>query len=1005
MQLSLTSLGSASLTSYSLDGSAQKVLRPGKPLALLIYLAASSHRTASREHLIDTLWADVEPERGLRTLRQTIWQIRQLFGDAFITGDGREITLAAPLKFDRDEFLSAVARAQYEEAIDLYKGPFIPDFGVPGGADFEQWADRERDRLHLAYVRSAEAIVRLRLDRAQYEKAISEARRLRDSEPGRESSWRLLLEALSASGDRISAIAEAEALQRFLSEENRSPEQLTVSAIARAQKNLNPARSAPANERLVADLTGRDKEFACLTAAWVAAKSGKFQNVHVSAPPGLGKTRLLQDVFTRLRAGGARAVFIRGIAADRRLAYALASDVAAKVGVLSGASGISTAAASSLLALTPSLSSSFSAAPDRASDEEALRRRIHAISELLDAVAEEAPLALFIDDLHWGDAVSRQLLKSVFSRIGGARLLLITSSRTQPDGDLHLPGGETLALLALTRSQVSELVCGFGSLPDAPWVTRFLNELHTQSNGSPLLLLENLHLAFDRGSLQLKDQHWGCLDEKALIDGLARGDILEQRLMKLDRRQFETLLLLGLAEEPLDIAVIADALKRDRAAIEADLSDLELQAMSSSEGDIWKVSHDSIAESAVRMCDTVTKRKVLGDLGVALSRSAGADPHRLRLALHHLIDSGKTDEADNVFRRFVSTARRNGDRRSNIQLAIAALDESHPSPVTKRLVASLPIMQRVGLTNRARIAGAAAVLFAAAALPFELLPSKPARLAVVTQPLSGTLVAIVPAPVIEIQDKQGNRVRGASDTVSVDVIGGGTALLGTRSVAARDGRAVFSDISLGKSPPLTSTHGTVLRFKSRGLTSVQSSEFNVPNGHSTLRLVAAVINGQVLSPSHRQLVVKRGEQIEGTVKLEYSSFWASASVILGVTATWGDRARNFIDLAPLTTPVVNQPRRAAITFKAPDKPGTYHIVFAFDAEGNVEDFISGTNWKLPEPVWNDGNDIADWSATQLAHANEAGWAATRIYRIDDVSNKAGFFPHSVASTAIDVVVK
>lgn len=83
-----------------------------------------------------------------------------------------------------------------------------------------------------------------------------------------------------------------------------------------------------------------------------------------------------------------------------------------------------------------------------------------------------------------------------------------------------------------------------------------------------------------------------------------------------------------------------------------------------------------------------------------------------------------------------------------------------------------------------------------------------------------------------------------------------------------------------------------------------------------------------------------------------------------------------------------------------DKPGHYYIVVAFDAEGNVEDFMSGTNWKMPVPIWNDGNDIVDWSSAQLAHANAFGWADTRILKINDLNNKVEMLPHSVPATVI-----
>ena len=104
----LVTLGNVGL--FAGNGSDQSIaLRAGKPLAVLIYLACSPRKTASREHLLNLLWADAEPERGLRTLRQTVFQLRQTLGEHAITSEGRELSLAIEIDSDHDDFLSAVA--------------------------------------------------------------------------------------------------------------------------------------------------------------------------------------------------------------------------------------------------------------------------------------------------------------------------------------------------------------------------------------------------------------------------------------------------------------------------------------------------------------------------------------------------------------------------------------------------------------------------------------------------------------------------------------------------------------------------------------------------------------------------------------------------------------------------------------------------------------------------------------------------------------------------------
>src|SRR5262245_6955725 len=107
-RLTLTTLGQASLAvATTTNIETQAVFEAGKPLALLTYLAVSPGRTASREHLTDLLWADVETDDAKHALRQTLWYIRRRLGDSVITANSASVTLVATTESDRDAFLDA----------------------------------------------------------------------------------------------------------------------------------------------------------------------------------------------------------------------------------------------------------------------------------------------------------------------------------------------------------------------------------------------------------------------------------------------------------------------------------------------------------------------------------------------------------------------------------------------------------------------------------------------------------------------------------------------------------------------------------------------------------------------------------------------------------------------------------------------------------------------------------------------------------------------------------
>jgi hypothetical protein len=122
------------------------------------------------------------------------------------------------------------------------------------------------------------------------------------------------------------------------------------------------------------------------------------------------------------------------------VAFACAADLAAALAGLTGAMGISSGAAATLVGLCPALSAHYPAARhDHGAAEDLVRHRILAIAELVAALSEEGPLAILLDDTHWMDAASRQTLMGVATRLGAERALVVSASRPTPATDLSRP--------------------------------------------------------------------------------------------------------------------------------------------------------------------------------------------------------------------------------------------------------------------------------------------------------------------------------------------------------------------------------------------------------------------------------------------------------------------------------------------------------------------------------------------------------------------------------------
>ena len=739
----LTTLGAAALESVRPGAERLPILGPGKPLALLVYLAASPGRSATREHLIDLLWADLELDAARHALRQTLWYLRQRLGPDTIAARGGSVSLCAPVESDRDAFLEAVDQLDFERAVELYTGDFLPVFAAPGGADFEHWADHERYRLRSLFLRAAESLVRDWLSKGHAARAKELAGRARDADPKDESAWRLLLEALLAANDRVAAELEADALERQLAEAELPPEPATRSLVARVRETpAEPEAEAP-RRALVADLIGREREFSTIVSAWRAARSGEGRHVHLTGAAGLGKTRLLNDVYARLRAMGARAVQVRANPGERQVPYAFASDLAAALARLPGATVISQGGAGALVALNPSLSARYSAAADRAANLEALRHREIALAELTAAVAEEQPVALLIDDVHWADTASRQLLGSLVGKLGGQRILAVTTARPTPEGALTVAGTESLTLSPLSEEETGALLASLGALPAAAWADGLAREINAATRGSPLLILETLRLALDQGWLELHDGARACPDPARLAGELKRGGALRRRIEELPRPEGRLLLLLAVAGTPVRAGVLAAAAGRDVESALGDLWEMELRGLVIRKGDERAPAHDEIAALTLETADPDALRAAHRSVGRVLAQTAGDEADLLYRAARHLAQAGDETRLGQAFARWLTLVRRRGDRRPLRILAAELLGSSADAADVRRLLASLPVPLRLGLSSKRQVAAAVGVAgtvgVAAVAVLALLLATPPPA------PPDAVLVAVVPS--------------------------------------------------------------------------------------------------------------------------------------------------------------------------------------------------------------------------------------------------------------------
>jgi hypothetical protein len=696
-----------------------------------------------------------------------------------------------------------------------------------------------------------------------------------------------------------------------------------------------------------------------------------MRHVRLLGHAGIGKSRLMAEAAHRIRALGGRVVALRANQGERDLSWALAGDLVRALATLSGASGITPGLASTLIDLDPALTTRF-LTPTRAMPirEDLPRLRLLAVAELIGAVAEEQPLALLVDDLHWADPASGALLSGLAARLERCPVLLLTAARQLPERESG-PAHVAMTLRPLTEPQVADLVESIATLPEAARTEGLLADLHAGTHGSPLLLLEVLQLALDAGWLGLTPDQWLVHDAGALRAELRAGRAVAHRLERLGEDERRILLFLAVAGGTLT----GDAMDRaaSRAGFGTGSAVVALEAggyIQSAEGCL-SIGHDLLAERLLEAAPREEQRQAFAAVGWALARSAdpAADPrHAARL----LALGGDEAALRQCFIRYERAARAAGDWRHPEALAGDLVGPGMAADVPA-MVEGLPRYRRWRLHEPVRrLGGVVALLLGAAVLLYSVALSQPHRMLIRRQP---TLMGadLFPPLEAEVLDWLGRPLPEEAGQVRVRVAwsNDGSGVVESLPSRVSGGIASFSQPVRFERDPTTRRQLT-LRLSLPGVPSVESD--TIAAG-VWLSIDSAWVNGNVLSGGVPRAVVTPGGAINGIVYARATNPATDVGMLIAVVPRWGDRTTNYFAAREFPLRVRDSAVAFAINLRAPATPGRYTVLYVAAMETEAQYIASGTNWVFGRPIWGDGNDVRDWPSERVIAAARDGFVS------------------------------
>jgi predicted ATPase len=286
-----------------------------------------------------------------------------------------------------------------------------------------------------------------------------------------------------------------------------------------------PPAVATGSSRATPMLVGRDAELSRLHARLARALGGQRQVVFVTGEPGIGKTalveRFLADVgeANRLRIGCGQCVEQYGAGEP----YLPVLDALGRLGRAAGGAHlvqILKRHAPTWLEQLPGLLSDREVDAVRRRAQGATRgRMLRELAEALDALTQDTPLVLLLEDLHWSDSATIELLDMLARRRDASRLLVIGTYRpadvaaatAHPLGwvkhELQSHGCcDEIPLEFLSAAAVDQYLSrrfpAHGLPPELTLV------LHRNTDGNPLFLVNTIDYLIGQGQLREVDGRW-----------------------------------------------------------------------------------------------------------------------------------------------------------------------------------------------------------------------------------------------------------------------------------------------------------------------------------------------------------------------------------------------------------------------------------------------------------------------------------------------------------------
>jgi len=310
-------------------------------------------------------------------------------------------------------------------------------------------------------------------------------------------------------------------------------------------------------------------------------------------------------------------------------------------------------------------------------------RLIDAIGTFLLEVSLAKPLVLAIEDLHWADDASADLVDYLLRNRPRGRLALAASARPSDNRASWLreglereagPGAVLrLALGRLSEEQVVTLLRGSFGFTEPP--PELAARVQKDAAGNPFFVVEMLRDLAEDGVLAWREGKWIC-DEPALRRRAASSSItqaLERRVARASAEELAVLRALAILDRNIDLEILARVVAAPTPeAVAGTGTTASVPAMLESVIDrglvmrcggdsapLYTIAHDSARDLLVRGIDEAARHLLHRAAGLALESRHGTDSEDgIERIAYHFIQAGDDERSARYCMRAAQKARR-----------------------------------------------------------------------------------------------------------------------------------------------------------------------------------------------------------------------------------------------------------------------------------------------------------------------------------------------------------